>query len=933
MKFGLQKVASMALAVVMIGGMSVGLMKGISASAAPEVIQLNDSAAWSGDESRMETVGTKTNLYGETGAVYTGLTLTNELIEFKMKSDIDAGGWTGLRFRSDLPANAPWDNTTGYFIKIDAANIDVMRQGTLALVNSYSWPDGMGITDGSFHKMTVGVYDAADGKSVHIVMKVDDQQIFDCVDSDEEHMTAGGSSVFSTWQYGAKTSTDIEIYADESSTAGGIVDRDKPVNDQKVSTAENWFINGNPGMSSDGGVYTTMENAENGLTITGKGGVSYRDSIDATVYSFTVSMNKLEDPTGVCGPNGSTLVLFRKQDRNTANGTNSYGLKISTNGRFSLVSFNNGKAKYFPAEETDVDFTQPTKVTVEVIGHLEDEWYSDVYVYLNSDKKAYKYRDRGYNPSLEAPACFGVLNTDFNVTATISDISHNGTSELYEDYEDIYPVYGADVFSEEDKDTLHFEWRSDYVTYTKAIITTENGKTVGEVKYPNQEFDLKDCKNYKKLYITAVDVEGKRAEAVEVDLTKKYSDLYVDHVEQIVVKKEEGKNASFMYKDSGQTFVPQGVNYVGIRFGDHATFEPANGLIPAYYDPYKAEAFFRDMKENGYNFVRVFVIPGGRQNYNWGLGGNNSVTEGIYIPYMENVCDFISRAAKYGVYVMPCFGENEMVSNRFFRDLSNGSSRQSILFSNAGIKAKQKYIEYFLEYIKQKDPELLKSVLGLSMQNEFAFEADAAPFNQLQGNYTFLDGSVYDMSNDDDRRALANRAIENYYAKMKETIESVAPGMLLSEGTYSMLAVGKTYENSKGIRKIEGNGDLRFPMTAVELLSTSIDFLDMHVYRYGQTGSGTEVFEKNFKNMKLDTEEAKLLMQEKPVVLGEFGAFSSDPDESTLEDGIAFTKEIKEAALKNGFSGYAYWTMDTFEQTNIWNLTWDNYKGFNSLND
>ena len=122
---------------------------------------------------------------------------------------------------------------------------------------------------------------------------------------------------------------------------------------------------------------------------------------------------------------------------------------------------------------------------------------------------------------------------------------------------------------------------------------------------------------------------------------------------------------------------------------------------------------------------------------------------------MDNFIDFLTRAQKYGIYVMPCFTENEMLDNKYFKKMAKGATKQGILFSEDGIKAKQHYIELFLQYIKKKDPKLINSLFALTMQNEFAFHSDEAPFNQLSGTYTFLDGTSYDMTNDDDRRALA----------------------------------------------------------------------------------------------------------------------------------------------------------------------------------
>ena len=305
-------------------------------------------------------------------------------------------------------------------------------------------------------------------------------------------------------------------------------------------------------------------------------------------------------------------------------------------------------------------------------------------------------------------------------------------------------------------------------------------------------------------------------------------------------------------------------------------------------------------------------------------------TPGISTAYMDNVIDFMVRAQRYGIYVMPCFTENEMLDNLYFKKIANGASGQSIFFSEDGIAAKQHYLELFLNYIKEVNPTLVNSLFALTMQNEFAFHSYEAPFNQLSGSYTFLDGNSYDMTNDDERRALANAAIQNYYSKMKEAVEEHAPGLLIGEGTFAMGAVGKTYENSKGIRPVNGVSDLRFPMTAVELLNTDIDFLDFHIYSWGQPGTGVDVFNHFVDNMKLSTSEGVTLMERKPVVMGEFGSFKDN--ESTLDAAINFAKQLQEAALGFGFKGSGFWTVDTFVQTRLWNFMWEDERMLDAFN-
>ncbi|MBR5626813.1 MAG: hypothetical protein IKW74_04240, partial [Thermoguttaceae bacterium] len=356
--------------------------------------------------------------------------------------------------------------------------------------------------------------------------------------------------------------------------------------------------------------------------------------------------------------------------------------------------------------------------------------------------------------------------------------------------------------------------------------------------------------------------------------------------------------------------------------------EPATAEHAAVYDPFDAESMLRQMAINGYNTVRVFIKTGHRGTRMLGLSGPED-TRGICEPYMDNFIDFLSRAAKYGIHVFPCFCENEMLTNDYFRELSGNTNRQSILFSQKGIEAKQLYMKLFLRYIRDKNPKLLDSLLGLAMQNEFAFYSTNPPFSQLTGTYTFLDGREYDMTNDDARHALALAAIQNYYKAMKQTVEEEVPGLLVAEGTFALGAVGKTIENARGIRKIEGNPDQRFPMSAVELLKTDIDFLDFHIYRWGCPGSGKDVFDCFVTNMALNTEEGRALMQQKPVIMGEYGSFNWE--EKTIDEAIAFTRLLKDSALEWGFSGSCYWTIDCFEQDFIWNLMWENGKMLRAL--
>lgn len=526
----------------------------------------------------------------------------------------------------------------------------------------------------------------------------------------------------------------------------------------------------------------------------------------------------------------------------------------------------------------------------------------------------------------------------------------------------VYPVYFADVIKDQNKVVLHFEWRPDFTgKYDKAIINNAEGAVIVELKYPNNHYVLQKSSEKGNLFITAVSNSGEKSVAVEVETNRNYSEFYENgSTEQIIIQKEKGQNARFVGAQSGTEFITKGINFCGIRLGDHDTFEPnitakkphidrVNKLNSTpfrslvhevllgeeifFYDVYRTEILMRTIKEKGFNLVRVFVKTGGRGSKWTGINGLSgpSYTKGLYAPYMENFVHFLTTAQKYGIYVMPCFAENEMLDNDYFKNLANGATKQAILFSKDGIIAKQHYLELFLNYIKNKNPKLINSLFALTMQNEFAFHCDEPPFNQNDGNYTFLDGKTYNMKKASDRRSLANAAIRNYYAKMKEVVEVNAPGLLIGEGTFAMGAVGKDYKSSMGIRKVEGVKDLRFPMTVPELLNTDIDFLDFHVYRWEAKGNGRDIFNNFGKNMKLFTNETKKIMKSKPIIMGEFGSFKKD--EKTIEDATVFVSQLNQAAQDFGFKGSVYWTIDTFVQTRLWNLMSEGGKMLNAFNE
>nr|MQY76667.1 sulfatase-like hydrolase/transferase [Spirochaeta sp.] len=109
-------------------------------------------------------------------------------------------------------------------------------------------------------------------------------------------------------------------------------------------------------------------------------------------------------------------------------------------------------------------------------------------------------------------------------------------------YANPYPVYFAGVIQDEGKEILHFEWRPDYKSYDRAVITDQKGDLVAELSYPLNSLDITQLRGHGTLFITAVDTNEEKSETVKVDLRKDYSSLLANGpAEKIIIKKQRGR--------------------------------------------------------------------------------------------------------------------------------------------------------------------------------------------------------------------------------------------------------------------------------------------------------------------------------------------------------------------------------------------------------
>lgn len=405
-----------------------------------------------------------------------------------------------------------------------------------------------------------------------------------------------------------------------------------------------------------------------------------------------------------------------------------------------------------------------------------------------------------------------------------------------------------------------------------------------------------------------------------------------DKVERIAIQESEA-GAYFIYADSKKEYMPVGANYMGLRGGDHSTFDAATSFTEADYDPIKTDAMMREFAAAGGNVLRVFII--GRTAVNPGISGDSTIPvtdeeyyyEGLYLPYMENVAHFLAKAKQYGVYVMITLGDADVPNNSYYLSMMGGVrlARNMMYLDNRGIAARTAYARNVTKYFTEKHPELVPAIFSISFQNEFAMNGNEEPFARSTGTYTAPNGKTYDMSNDESRQALFEEGVVYYLNAMTKAVKDVDPNMLCSEGTYTLNIVGNGEEI--GCPPVPTNGDARYPARFDVYLSSDIDFLDVHIYfRNSNNNTLLSSFTDDMRYMNRYSDEVEEYLTKKCLFMGEFGASRNwaanwdEPNNNGMPSGHDVYTETVRLAREAGIHGFAVWTLESHLQTTWWNL-------------
>ncbi|MBB5788372.1 hypothetical protein [Jiangella mangrovi] len=371
-----------------------------------------------------------------------------------------------------------------------------------------------------------------------------------------------------------------------------------------------------------------------------------------------------------------------------------------------------------------------------------------------------------------------------------------------------------------------------------------------------------------------------------------------------------GPGRTLVNTETGEQFRPRGFNYVRLTPMPSAPANPYHSTFePGTYDAARADQMLADLTVKGYDTVRVFVDPGNGQDNlvgrPHGLGHGDADRSPANAAYLDNLADFVRRAASYGLYVLPSL--DAFPQNGYYRDIIvnspqpvNIEGRNRSFLYEGYIRAKEEYLRVFTSEMQARLGDLMSTFLALQLDNEAYLDHTQAPFHQFSGTVTVA-GRTYSMAVAAERQAAADDGFVAYADRGVAAVKAVDPELMVTMGAFTNLAVGKAFDGLSGLCGGVRCGDVRYPVRASVLTRESgLDFFDIHLYL--MTGRTLKA--------QLDSMEWSRVVG--PVINGEFGTerkwFGND-----IQRGRQALVEHQVATCSYGISGWLYWTWDTDE--------------------
>lgn len=891
---------------------------------------LNKSGNWTIQGARL-TVGEKIEGNRDSSIAMFSRELTNVLYSFEM--DIDetklADNWIAVLLNANK-ADMVWNNgfkSVCLFIRKESVSIEFWQPQTAIGSVSLTESD---ISLSEPLRIKTGIYDLkiSDKTYKFLKLEINGKTLYDEQIVDPTMCGAGffGIINFGTAEY-SFNATETEEDKIPSVSTGEKEEKPESISFANDINADDFAVianSVNPTMRTDGDVTTV----ENDCYIT------YKNSVNFTNFKFSLKFLNSAVP-------GETAEFgFGKLRQNTfpgitlSNDASNYGyaMRIDPQGIITVVKTTSGEGyktlmSFDVAGDYGVNFSDGRYHTFTLVREFDGE-KPKFTVYVDELKFGCSVTDTDYyapNYPLDGFITFG--DTADGGGFSIKEIAYDGSETNVCSSLEADAVNFPSYFERGDKKFVFVCFDSASYTTKRAEVYKSDangtkGELIGKIFPGETTLDVSsvDC-DYALVVSVGFTENGNKTSLLKLE--EAVAPFEGKTARKIKIQSSDG-GAYFAYGDTNEKFVPLGGNYMGLRSGDHSTFDAATTFTEADYDSLKAEAMMKHLALNGGNFIRVFLI--GRTSMNPGISGDPAYDinderyyyEGLYKPYMENVTDFLRLAQKYGIYVMLALGDGEVPSNAYYLALQGGQAlgRNGMYFTENGINARKIYASNVAKYLKNYASDCINAVLSVEVQNEFCVYGEQAPFNMTSGNWTSADGKKYDMSNPDAREEAYKNGVTYYINTVTAAIKEILPDMLVNEGTFTRNIVGNN--DAYGI-PASSSGDARYPATLDTYLSTDIDFIDLHIYFAAVKGNTVlSSFTDDLTYMNFYKKTTQNLLKKKCILMGEFG-----PDTRnfpTYEEAHESWTQTVRLAKEAGFAGFAAWTLESHNQISCWNL-------------
>ncbi len=300
------------------------------------------------------------------------------------------------------------------------------------------------------------------------------------------------------------------------------------------------------------------------------------------------------------------------------------------------------------------------------------------------------------------------------------------------------------------------------------------------------------------------------------------------------------------------------------------------------------------MQKQGYNAVRVFL------NHCCISGSLGDPQGGLSLAYVSNVADFLDKAKAHQIYVFLAIDDTPKVGGYIdvldttwsenFSGTNNSILRQGGILANS-----QFWVDLIRELAKLNAP--IDAIFAYGLRNELFFESNLPPLSLDSGVFSTANGKSYDMASQDDKQRMMDEGLVYWIDQVRAAILEVDPTALATVGFFQPQGPNPSRQ-----------GDPRLIRTYPAIFESSMDFVDLHPYP--DAGLTLSQFVANF-----EMED----MQEKPIVMGEFGGHKDNY--ISLTHAATVFRDWQIESCNFGFDGWLFWTWDTEEQPEFYNET------------